>query len=87
MFRRLVSSTTRSAMEVPSRPDADTLKNSVAALFHSVDAAKPENYVRGQYDGYRSIAGLQHGLRDLGAESATGAGNEPGFCHLRLFES
>ncbi len=46
------------AMEVPSRPDADTLKNSVAALFHSVDAAKPENYVRGQYDGYRSIDGV-----------------------------
>ncbi len=46
------------AMEVPSRPDADTLKNSVAALFHSVDAAKPEHYVRGQYDGYRSIDGV-----------------------------
>ncbi len=46
------------AMEVPSRSDADTLKNSVAALFHSVDAAKPENYVRGQYDGYRSIDGV-----------------------------
>jgi glucose-6-phosphate 1-dehydrogenase len=44
-----------SAMEVPSRPDADTLKNSVAALFHSVEAASPEHYVRGQYDGYRSI--------------------------------
>ncbi|MFL5943080.1 MAG: glucose-6-phosphate dehydrogenase [Gaiellaceae bacterium] len=47
-----------SAMEVPSRADADTLKNSVAALFHSVDAASPEHYVRGQYDGYRSIDGV-----------------------------
>jgi glucose-6-phosphate 1-dehydrogenase len=47
-----------SAMEVPSRPDADTLKNSVAALFHSVEAASPEHYVRGQYDGYRSIDGV-----------------------------
>jgi glucose-6-phosphate 1-dehydrogenase len=46
------------AMEVPSRPDADTLKNSVAALFHSVEAASPEHYVRGQYDGYRSIDGV-----------------------------
>jgi len=46
------------AMEVPSRPDADTLKNSVAALFHSVEPAKPEHYVRGQYDGYLSIAGV-----------------------------
>ena len=47
-----------SAMEVPSRPDADTLKNSVAALFHSVEPANPEHYVRGQYDGYRSIDGV-----------------------------
>ncbi len=47
-----------SAMEVPSRPDADTLKNSVAALFHSVEPASPEHYVRGQYDGYRSIDGV-----------------------------
>jgi glucose-6-phosphate 1-dehydrogenase len=46
------------AMEVPSRPDADTLKNSVAALFHSVEPASPEHYVRGQYDGYRSIDGV-----------------------------
>jgi glucose-6-phosphate 1-dehydrogenase len=46
------------AMEVPSRPDADTLKNSVAALFHSVEAASPEHYVRGQYEGYRSIDGV-----------------------------
>jgi len=47
-----------SAMEVPSRTDADTLKNSVAALFHSVEPASPEHYVRGQYDGYRSIDGV-----------------------------
>jgi glucose-6-phosphate 1-dehydrogenase len=47
-----------SAMEVPSRSDADTLKNSVAALFHSVEPASPEHYVRGQYDGYTSIDGV-----------------------------
>jgi glucose-6-phosphate 1-dehydrogenase len=47
-----------SAMEVPSRADADTLKNSIAALFHSVERAKPEHYVRGQYEGYRSIDGV-----------------------------
>src|SRR5881394_2035949 len=47
-----------SAMEVPSRPDADTLKNSVAALFHSIEPASPDHYVRGQYDGYRSIDGV-----------------------------
>jgi glucose-6-phosphate 1-dehydrogenase len=47
-----------SAMEVPSRADAATLKNSVASLFHSVEEASPEHYVRGQYDGYRSIDGV-----------------------------
>src|SRR6185437_897620 len=47
-----------SAMEVPSRPDAETRKNSVAGLFHSVEPASPEHYVRGQYDGYRSIDGV-----------------------------
>jgi glucose-6-phosphate 1-dehydrogenase len=46
------------AMEVPSRPDADTLKNSIAGLFHSVEPASPEHYIRGQYDGYRSIDGV-----------------------------
>ena len=45
------------AMEVPSRADADTLKNSIAALFHSVEPADPDHYVRGQYDGYREIDG------------------------------
>jgi glucose-6-phosphate 1-dehydrogenase len=47
-----------SAMEVPSRSDADTIKNAVAALFHSVEPASPEHYVRGQYAGYRSIDGV-----------------------------
>jgi len=47
-----------SAMEVPSRNDANTIKNAQAALFHSVEAATPEHYVRGQYDGYRSIDGV-----------------------------
>ena len=46
------------AMEVPSRPDPDTIKNAQAALFHSIEAAGPEHYVRGQYDGYRSIEGV-----------------------------
>ena len=47
-----------SAMEVPSRADADTIKNAQAALFHSVEAAGPEHYVRGQYEGYREIDGV-----------------------------
>jgi glucose-6-phosphate 1-dehydrogenase len=47
-----------SAMEVPSRSDADTIKNAQAALFHSIVAADPAHYVRGQYDGYRQIDGV-----------------------------
>jgi glucose-6-phosphate 1-dehydrogenase len=47
-----------SAMEVPSRNDAGTIKNSVAALFHSIEPADPAHYVRGQYDGYRTIDGV-----------------------------
>jgi glucose-6-phosphate 1-dehydrogenase len=47
-----------SAMEIPSRSDAATIKNAQAALFHSVEAASPEHYVRGQYDGYREIDGV-----------------------------
>jgi glucose-6-phosphate 1-dehydrogenase len=47
-----------SAMEIPSRADADTIKNAQAALFHSVEAAIPDHYVRGQYDGYREIDGV-----------------------------
>ena len=50
------------AMEVPSRDDADTIKNAQTALFHSVDAADPAHYVRGQYDGYREIEGVAAGL-------------------------
>jgi glucose-6-phosphate 1-dehydrogenase len=47
-----------SAMEVPSRSDANTIKNAQAALFHSVETASPEHYVRGQYDGYLEIDGV-----------------------------
>jgi len=47
-----------SAMEIPSRNEADTIKNSIAALFHSIEPATPEHYVRGQYDGYRSVDGV-----------------------------
>ena len=52
LTRRLITG----APNVP--PDADTLKNSVAALFHSVEPASPAHYVRGQYDGYLKIDGV-----------------------------
>jgi glucose-6-phosphate 1-dehydrogenase len=46
------------SMEVPSRADADTIKNAQAALFHAIEPADPAHYVRGQYDGYREIDGV-----------------------------
>jgi glucose-6-phosphate 1-dehydrogenase len=46
------------AMEPPSRADADTFKNAKVALFHAIREADPAHYVRGQYDGYRSIEGV-----------------------------
>jgi glucose-6-phosphate 1-dehydrogenase len=49
------------AMEAPSRGDPGTLKDAKVALFRSVLEADPAHYVRGQYDGYRSIAGVSPG--------------------------
>jgi glucose-6-phosphate 1-dehydrogenase len=46
------------AMEAPSRGDPTTIKDSQVALFRAVREADPANYVRGQYDGYRSIDGV-----------------------------
>ena len=46
------------AMEAPAGGDPVTLKNAQTALFRAVTTADPKNYVRGQYDGYRSIDGV-----------------------------
>jgi glucose-6-phosphate 1-dehydrogenase len=46
------------AMEPPSGGDPETLKDGMVALFRSVSPADPAHYVRGQYDGYRSIDGV-----------------------------
>ncbi|WP_217616860.1 glucose-6-phosphate dehydrogenase [Cellulomonas sp. GbtcB1] len=50
-----------SAMEPPSRGDPATLKDSEAALFRAVVEADPRHYVRGQYEGYRDVAGVAAG--------------------------
>jgi glucose-6-phosphate 1-dehydrogenase len=47
-----------SAMEVPSSAEADTLKDAQVALYRAIADADPEQYVRGQYDGYREIDGV-----------------------------
>jgi glucose-6-phosphate 1-dehydrogenase len=46
------------AMEAPARGDQRTIKDAQVALFRAVREADPAYYVRGQYDGYRSIEGV-----------------------------
>jgi glucose-6-phosphate 1-dehydrogenase len=46
------------AMEAPAGHDEETLKNAQAAVFRATGDADPKQYVRGQYDGYRSIDGV-----------------------------
>jgi glucose-6-phosphate 1-dehydrogenase len=45
-------------MEPPPARDAKTLKDSLVALYRTMPEADPAHYVRGQYDGYRSIDGV-----------------------------
>jgi glucose-6-phosphate 1-dehydrogenase len=46
------------AMEAPAGDDAATLKDAKYAVFRSMPDADPRHYVRGQYEGYRSIEGV-----------------------------
>ena len=46
------------AMEPPAGGDPETLNFSRVALFKAMPAADPAHYVRGQYDGYRTIDGV-----------------------------
>jgi glucose-6-phosphate 1-dehydrogenase len=46
------------AMEPPAGGDVNTLKDAQTTLFRAVLAADPKHYVRGQYDGYRTIKGV-----------------------------
>jgi len=46
------------AMEPPAGSDPSTLSNAKVALFKAALAADPTAYVRGQYEGYRSIDGV-----------------------------
>jgi glucose-6-phosphate 1-dehydrogenase len=46
------------AMEVPASGDANTLKNALFSVFRAMPEADPDHYVRGQYEGYRTIDGV-----------------------------
>ena len=72
VVNHLMQVVSAATMEAPSGGDPDTLKSAGVAAFRSVVTADPANYVRGQYDGYRSIDGVA-------ADSTTET-----YCALRL---
>ncbi|MGZ5378985.1 MAG: glucose-6-phosphate dehydrogenase [Mycobacterium sp.] len=47
------------AAEPPSLADADGLRDKRAEVFRVIPSIDPAHYVRGQYDGYRSIKGVK----------------------------
>ena len=49
------------AMEAPAGGDPETLRTAITTVFKSIRTADPARYVRGQYDGYRSIDGVDPG--------------------------
>jgi glucose-6-phosphate 1-dehydrogenase len=49
------------AMEPPARGDLDSLSGRKRDVFAAMPAARPSHYVRGQYDGYRQVAGVAAG--------------------------
>jgi glucose-6-phosphate 1-dehydrogenase len=46
------------AIEPPSGHDLNTIKDAIVALYRAMPEADPAGYVRGQYEGYRSIPGV-----------------------------
>ena len=45
-------------MEPPSATDPDSIRDAKLDLFKAIPAANPTRYVRGQYEGYRQIEGV-----------------------------
>ena len=58
VVNHLMQVVSAAAMEPPSGGDPQTIKDSQVALFRAVSEADPVHYVRGQYEGYRSINGV-----------------------------
>jgi glucose-6-phosphate 1-dehydrogenase len=61
------------AMEPPAGGDVDVINDRKGDVFAAMPAAKPENYIRGQYDGYLDVSGV-----------ADGSTTET-YCALKLF--
>jgi glucose-6-phosphate 1-dehydrogenase len=46
------------ASEPPSTADADGQRDKRVEVFRAIPSADPKHYIRGQYDGYRSVGGI-----------------------------
>jgi glucose-6-phosphate 1-dehydrogenase len=51
------------AMEAPSGHAAEAVRNEKYKVLDSIPPLRPEDAVRGQYDGYREVAGVAEGSR------------------------
>jgi len=49
------------ASEPPTIADSDGLRDKRVEVFRAIPAVDPNHYVRGQYDGYRSVPGVHPG--------------------------
>jgi glucose-6-phosphate 1-dehydrogenase len=58
VVNHLLQTLAMAAMEPPAAGDPDTLQAAKTAVFKAMADAKPEHYVRGQYEGYREIDGV-----------------------------
>jgi glucose-6-phosphate 1-dehydrogenase len=61
VVNHLMQVVSAAAMEPPGGHNPNALKDAQVALFRAVDEADPAHYVRGQYDGYQDIDGVQSG--------------------------
>lgn len=58
VVNHLMQVVSAAAMEPPAGGDPNTIKDAQFAVFRAVRTADPADYVRGQYDGYVSIDGV-----------------------------
>ena len=58
VVNHLLQLLTSVAMEPPTGSDPDSLKDARVNVLKAMAPAEPKHYVRGQYDGYRSIDGV-----------------------------
>ncbi|MHB1537734.1 MAG: glucose-6-phosphate dehydrogenase [Solirubrobacteraceae bacterium] len=58
VVNHLMQTLAAAALEPPAAGDPKSIKDAKFAVFRSMRDADPEHYVRGQYQGYRSIEGV-----------------------------